>query len=426
MSGIPEPSANAARAPALNLWFWVLAAAGVYFLSFFIWPPLFDLVAVSHYGVWFSDWYAVLASNDALAAGRDVYAGNPLDHYGRPHGYPFWWLYLGKIGLTRADNLWLGATIALAAFATAAARLRPRNFGQAAWYLAIWCSPPFVFALERGNNDLVMFILLAAVVPCVASSRPLAPFIALGVIAFATKLKFYPAVAGVLLFAGEKRREIWWRVVIATTVLGLVAWSLRDDYRTFNFVAPHPKGLLSLGAKVGPDLLGWSEQVTMLFCGGVLLAALFFWWRTDIFAGWSMRAEDHVDWLNFLLGAVLLAGCFFASNNYSYRLIFAVWLAPLLWKLPRDETAPPKVRRLAHWTGVLLVAVLWTTPFIYGLVKYLRPRRAASEVKAVADFLLLAEQPVIWLFFICLLGFLAHFVRERARWLFASAARSAL
>jgi hypothetical protein len=409
----PRSVAEQTRPSRLTLWALLVVMAGGYFAFFFARPDYLGVVGVSHYSVWFSDSYAVLASNDALAAGLDVYAPNPLDHFARRHVYPRWWLYLGKLGLTRADNLWIGATLAALFFAAAAWRLRPQNPRELLWYLAVWCSPPCVFAMERANNDLVIFVLLAAVAPSLLSQNRLGPFVALAVIALATKLKFYPAVAALVLLAGEDRRVVWPRILIAAASLAVVAWSLRQDFRNFAGVAPHPQGLLSLGAMVASDLLGWTKSMTTFLSGSVAIGATVLWLRSGVFAGWSIKPVDRAAWLNFLLGAVLLVGCFFASNSYSYRLIFAVWLAPFLWKLLHDKSAPPKVRQLARVTALLLLFVLWITPVVYGIVKYLGPRLPAVEVKSYADTLLLAEQPLIWAFFLCLLGFLAHFVREQ-------------
>jgi hypothetical protein len=399
-----------------NRWPWLLAAgvAAVY-VAVALRPGLLDLLAIPHLGIWFLDTYALLASCDALASGLDPYVPNPLDHLGRPHGYPSWWLYLGKLGLTRADHVWLGLAVVLAFSAVVAARLRPRSGGEALWYAAIWCSPPVIFALERANNDLVVFVLLAAVVPCVLAAGWGGRLLAILLIVIAAALKFYPLVALLLVIPGADRREIGRNALAAGLAVALVGADLLQELTRFQAVAPHPRGLVSFGATAFAPILEWSGRGPMCLVAAAGVALVAAWWRSRRFDGWLVAAEDQGAWYSFLLGAVLLTGCFFAGLNYTYRFVFALWLAPLLWRLARDPRATGPVRRLATLTAALLVAVLWITPVLYQVIKYLRPRFPQPVVKAWADGLLLAEQPLLWLFFACLLGFLTHFGRGLIR-----------
>ena len=121
-------------------------------------------------------------------------------------------------------------------------------------------------------------------------------------------------------------------------------------------------------------------------------------------------------WWSFVLGATLLTGCFFAGTNFGYRWIFALWLAPLLWRLPCDETAPAGVRRLARWTRGLLVFALWADPALSALLAHLTGRGVpCAPLERWAAIFFACEQPVIWALFACLLAFLTHFVREGLR-----------
>ena len=123
-------------------WCTFVVIPAVYFASFAFYPGLFLIVGVNHYGVWFLDSFAILASNDALARGLDPYGPNALDYFNRPHVYSHWWLGLGKLGLTRADNFWLGLSLVVAFLATVAARLRPREPREVLWYWVVLCSSP--------------------------------------------------------------------------------------------------------------------------------------------------------------------------------------------------------------------------------------------------------------------------------------------
>ena len=112
----------------------------------------------------------------------------------------------------------------------------------------------------------------------------------------------------------------------------------------------------------------------------------------------------------FVLAAAILTTCFFVGQHYAYRWIFAIWLAPFLWWLSRNHNGPQTVRRLARITGGLLLVLMWAeTAFVFAW-----HQAPQDEMLKMSKWVSLAMQPLTWAFFICLLGFLTHFVRESA------------
>jgi hypothetical protein len=357
-------------------WWWLMVAGfGGVLLCFATWPQMFRLGGVNHLGAWFIDLYAILASCDALAAGLDPYLPNPLDVFGRPHVYSHWWLGLGRLGFTRADTPMLGFLLGAAFFVAAVFALRPRRWAEWVGALAVLCSPPVLLALERANNDLVVFVLLAPVVPCLLSPSVAMRLCAVPLILAAAALKVYPLVALALLLAGRDARD--------TRRLG---WAAAGTARWFGLVA-----------------------------GGLIFAG-FVW--ADRFVCWKIAPVDRAAWLSFVLGALLLTGCFFAGTSYAYRWVFALWLVPLLWRLPRDAAVPREVQRWAVATAVLLVIALWTDSTWSAVMGWFSRDSPPEKIMAAADRFFLIEQPVTWALFVCLLGFLAHFLREGVRGLF--------
>jgi len=390
-------------------WCTFVVISAVYFASFAFYPGLFLIVGVNHYGVWFLDSFAILASNDALARGLDPYGPNALDYFNRPHVYSHWWLGLGKLGLTRADNFWLGLSLVVAFLAAVAARLRPREPREVLWYWVVLCSSPVLLAVERANNDLVVFVLLAPVVPCLLHANRWVRLLPVALIAVAAGLKFYPGIAGLVLLAGSDVREVRGRLGIAVVALAVVGINLIPDLAQFSGLAPRANGLMTFGSvhlfeAVGA--FGWRATAlglsTAMAIGGVFV-------RYRVFAGWEIAEADRADWLAFTLGAVLLAGCFFTGTNFGYRWVFALWLAPLLWRLPRDVRAPKSVRRLATLTGALLVWVLWADGIASAMLARFSGTVPAGTLMKWADIFFMLEQPLHWGFFATLLGWLTHF-----------------
>jgi hypothetical protein len=400
-----------ARGP-IRWWIWLGLLTAGFFGIFACFPQLFFALGVAHY-TWFLDTFALLASNDAITRGLDPYAPNPLDYFHRPHVYSHWWLYLRQLGLTRADTFWLGLTLVVSFLLVAWARLRPRGPVQLAWYLAVLCSPPVLLAVDRANNDLVVFLLLTPLVPCLlARSRGLrlaAPFLVMA----AAMLKYYPAAAALVLLGVGDRKELRARLVITVLLLAVAGMSLARDLAGFGPLAPQPEGLLTLGATGLFQELGWKGWAPKALCAALAAAIAGLSWLRRPLDDWEPTSEQQSNWLHFLLGAVLLTGCFFTSMNFGYRWIYLIWLAPLLWELPRDSATPASVRVLARRTGWLMLVILWWSPFCCVIINRLIGVVAPPTIMKLAKYAFLLEQPMDWALFVCLLVFLTHFARRQ-------------
>lgn len=393
-----------------------LVGATLLMLTLLVLRPgsFFDL-GINSYGTWFLDSYAILASNDAQALGLDVYKPNPLDPFHRPHVYSSWWLCLGRLGLTRADTLWVSIVLVGGFVAVSLAILRPRRYSEAAAYAAVLLAPPMLLAINRANNDLVVFILLAILPVCALARsrvvRNLAPFL----IAFATGLKYYPAAAALLLLAGRDRREARARVVIQALLFAVVGISIAGDLRRLPGLMPKTEGLMTFGSTAIPSLLDWRLGPWVVLAGVVGLGIAAALWARQARSSTPDAAAGEADAceLRFVLGAALLCACFWLGMNQSYRWVFAIWLAPWLWREGFEPAAGSR-DRLARVTGVLLLAVLWTDSVIaIGINRFLDkiPPGALSRWIGIPYAI---EQPMTWAFFVCLLALLIRFLRSHS------------
>jgi hypothetical protein len=418
MTGAKSPlplvagSAGGARPPR-RWWLGLVLLVLAYFGTLARFPGLMFALGINHFNAWFVDTFALLASNDAITRGLDPYAANPLDYFQRPHVYSHWWLHLRDLGLTRADATWLGLGLAGSYLLTAMWRLRPRGWCESLWYAAVICSSPVLLALERGNNDLVVFLLLVPLVPCLLSERRTVRLAAACLVAAAAMLKYYPAAACLVLLAGVDRRELRSRLLVALLLMAVAGFSVVGDLAGFGPLAPQPAGLMSFGATGLFTELGWMGWAPKLLCAGVGLAAVVWFWSGRRLRDWEPVPARQSDWLHFVLGAALLTGCFFTSMNFGYRWIFAVWLAPMLWILARDPDTPTPVRRLARGTMGLLLVALWWEPICCIVINALIGTVTGTTIMRLAKWSFLIEQPFDWALFLCLLVFLTHFARRR-------------
>jgi hypothetical protein len=389
-----------------------------YYLAFAVYPGLFDVIGLGHSRGWFLDSYAILASNDALAAGRDAYSYNPLDPLGRPHVYSHWWLNLSALGFTRGNNFVLGSFFVGAFFTAVLGWLRPRSAGEAIWYFCVITAGSIVLGVERANNDLLMLALLMPVVPMLRSDREWVRWGALIPVVVATALKFYPAVGALVLLAGVSRREVIGRGLTVAVLLVLVALDVRGDMERIAPFLPDPQGLVTLGAEQVFIYFGLGKPAAVL-CGvvtGLVAMIAVRPWRW--FEGWAVAERDREKWLVFVLGAALLTGCFFAGSSYGYRLIYCLFLAPFLWRMMGDTEAPVILRRLARVTGGLMIFVLWADSLASAVLSNRMTPANAEHLLKLADGFAIAGEPLVWAFFGCLLCFLAGFGREVWRVLF--------
>lgn len=394
--------------PERHLWLALVAISGGYYAFLYKVPQWIDWLGLKLFQ-WGLDALIVLVASDTARAGGDVYAPMIWDPLQRPLIYSSWWLHAGDLGLTRVDNA-LFSAVQVALFLVAAfAWLRPRTRTELAWFALALCSTPVVYALIRANADLLIFALLAPLVPCVLSSSRWAHLAAALLIAFATGLKYYPAVAGVLLLAIRPEARRWQQIGLCLVALVLVYLSIRADLPKFAAGQPPIGEPFSLGAQHLFGVFGIAKATGKLIgvaCVVVLAAATAL---TPWLRAWRPRAEARSDYLHFILGATILAGCFWVEPSHAYRWIFALWLVPFLMREMRRPEHSRAQRVLIGIPAVLLWPLLFGDT-LFSLVAHAMQRWAHTTPPIGGYTFTLWQQPLAWVFFGVLTMFVTQFV----------------
>ncbi len=322
-----------------------------------LWPSLLGTLGILGYGnTQFLDSYAVLAAVDAVRAGADPHGFNPLDPLLRGHVYSDWWLALRWLGLTRAHNFLIGLTwiagFALTAWATA----RPRRICETFWLAALLLSPPFFLAVERANNDLVIFILLAGCGWPVSSPARWPRWVALGCLGLATGLKYFPAAAALGFLWVRPVRRMPAMFLAALVVVALALVSVWPDINRSRFIIPST--VHAMGAPLWWREFGWADSASalpslLLIVGAALSLAL-----ARVTVG-LLNQGSPTERLRAALGAIVLLTCFISGVNYAYRWIFIIWPAIWLWRQAIDPALAVRARWVAWVACVTIFLCLW-------------------------------------------------------------------
>jgi hypothetical protein len=315
----------------------------------------------------FLDIHAVLAAAQCQRAGIDVYLHNPCDALGRLHVYSPLWLALTPSFLDTTATTAVGLALDLMFILSLAIAIRPVSWGETLVIGLAALSPMTVYALERANCDLVVFLLILAGFVLDAAPRRWR----LGCYMFyltAGLLKYYPLVLLVLL-ARERRRDgfliagLSSAVVIFLVIRGHadLAKALANipalSYFADSFSARNlPFGFVEVVC--GPRL---HIPAALALLSAVLALAIARTRRTFQMLDVAAPDPNLPETQRLLVGALLLTTCFFAGQSVDYRGIYFILVMPGLVRLYRSAGDPAVRRFLARMIAAVLF-VAWEEP----------------------------------------------------------------
>lgn len=319
----------------------------------------------------FVDLQYVLAGIECWNKGSNVYLFNPCDPLGRLYAYSPLWLRMTFLPSQR----WampLGIIIDCI-FLMSLALLPPPTNGKGRFIVLLaTLSPPVVYALERANIDLLIFLAVFAAA-CLWHHRSPFRFLAYATFVFVGMLKFYPFV--LLGLAVRERPRVFVTVAAASGALILLfIWGLhgeliemlpnipRGGYLSDTFGAINLPQVVALTLSNYPGFVSDKLVPTLSSYGlFVFLAALSVIQIVAI----VKRAEFRRDLLGLpsvelgliLSGSAILFGCFFAGESLAYRETFLLLVLPGFLSLGRADDE--RTRKLATQMCCLIIFVLW-------------------------------------------------------------------
>lgn len=333
---------------------------------------LLRIVGVSPFSFPFVDAHALLSAAECQRLGIDVYSVNPCDTLGRPMAYSPLWLSIIPDWLGTTDLNAVGLVVDFVFIASLGAVFRPRSRRDVMLYSLAVFSPVVLFAVERCNCDLIVFLSVVAAA-MLWNGAPRARLAAYGVFLGAALLKYYPIVL-LAFVARERLRRTAVIAFGAVLALLLFGWQYHGQVgpalANIPKLSPFADAFSALNLPYGISILveggaGRDRNLLAMSLMAALITVCLLLVRRHIgrlgalpidCRGWEKRC--------LAFAAALLPICFFAAQNMDYRGVYVLLLVPGLMRLREAAASDLPVRR---WLGLMLAAVyiaLWEPCFL--------------------------------------------------------------
>ena len=388
------------------------------------------------FGVIFGDMHGLLAAWQCHHLGVDVIEADPCDIVHRSFNYSPLWMLASPlrldVGSTNAAGWVCGLLFLLCLFLLPP----PRQARDLPIIVLATFSTMVAFAVERGNPDIVIFmlVLLAGYLALRSSwTRFLAYLIALAV----GLLKYYPITLLVLTFRERVSTFLAVNLAALCCILMFAAVYRSELERSIPlipsgiyfgdmFAAKNlPFGIVQTafaGSDPSSSVSGRSVAfvlyvLMLLSCAANVIRLLK---PVDLRLALSKLTAHESMFL--ALGSVLIVGCFFAGQNVGYRGIFLLLVLPGLLAVARIA-AGESTRAAAKVTSVLVVLLMWGEFFRTNLLFALRSFDAGEDVIQTAWFGFWLARELAWWWTISVLAAAALYLlsqSEIGRW-FSSA-----
>jgi len=287
----------------------------------------------------FADLRNITGGAESYAQGFDPMIKNPGDPWQRRMNYPRVWQSLYLIGINQNHTTYIGIVFILL-FLIGICLILPQasNITIALVMLAA-LSPATLLGIERGNNDLPIFFLVALSVVAIKKS----PILSAAVVLIGFVLKLFPIFGCSVLL--RINRTMFWKYAVSLFVAGVMYLVLTySDNLIIGELSTKSMGL-SYGVNVfwmramSLNLtMGWYARLLSFLT--VLIA---FWYAFTALLRFDFPPEGQCEdkYLDaFRAGAAIYLGTFLLGDNYDYRLMFLILTIPQLvvWTKcsPRD------------------------------------------------------------------------------------------
>ena len=311
-----------------------------YFLisNFIVYPTVAPMI---HNGniYQFADWKVIVGANLCKELGYDVYLNNPCDIWGRKHVYGEILLHLPFVEKFKYFYFEILPIIINYIFIVCILSIfRFKDSSAYFFIILILFSFPVMLAIERANNDILIFIFVVLLAYYKNQAFSLL------VLIVTTITKFYPIVLVIKLFFEKKLKKI---IINLSIFIGLISLIFFYESEQISKIFSN-RAQYTSGGIYDFSLIGTMKfyKATYFFINNKLFSALvfllflgspiFFLFRKIKFflkeKNYSLDYNFFEDRL-FILSSILILICYFSFQNYAYREIFFIGLIPWFLKM---------------------------------------------------------------------------------------------
>lgn len=291
---------------------------------------------------------------------------NPQDPYGRLFNLPSAWKLLFLLGINQSHTSIFAGILAVSFFVGLVLFAGSLN-SNSVFLLAICTfSPPVMLALERGNVDLLIFLLCVLSLVWLEKNQ----ILSLSLLWIAGILKIYPIFGLTCIFYLDKKN---FSRLFMFFMFAFGAYSLLtlDSFRRA-FSNTEVGFDLSYGLGVLPfyvEIVSGSYLYTLIASlASILFVILIVFLVLNLWAlsHYLLVGTDIFHLSAFRLGAGIYIGTFLLGNNWDYRLIFLLFTIPQLIDWGK-QTRVAKYTLVATMISFFYLWIKMFIPFAYFL-----------------------------------------------------------
>jgi hypothetical protein len=353
-----------------------------------------------------------------------------------PMNYSPLWLRLKFLPTDPGWTNWYGMSLVAAFLLSLGVLPRPRRLGDRALVMLATFSCLPVFAMERGNLDLMVFLLAVGAALCLGGTLG-RRILGYSLMLLGGLLKFYPLVLLVLVLRERLAVLAALAFAAAAIIAGTGIVFLDELHRLGPVPGGEPFGNLWGAANLvtgfpvvlhafleavglpGPMIATlsqpWSVSVVVatLLHASTLIVALRLARRDDLRAALTAISDRTYRFL--LIGGVLVVACFFAHQNVGYRGVFLLLILPGLLALSH---VPASGRLRPAFTVAIgsMLCVLWELTTRHLVADMFGGAYDPVEGSLIGYTVWVVQELAWWWLITVLMAILIRFVADSPAW----------
>ena len=284
----------------------------------------------------FPDLHVLLSAIDAHYQGINVFKENPLCYFKIPHVYSNAWFSFHYLGFSDEHRFLIGIVTLFI-------------FGVAVSWLSKWktflfflflCSPAVLLAVERCNNDVILFLMLLLTAKLAFDKNNKSHIIAHLILFFCTALKYYPVAFSFIFLLRNDDLKFKFRNLVVHIVFFFVwiflSW---QNLQLQKHIIPDPGYAWSFG--ISPMLtlfahLTGSKVLSFVFLTFLSLLVIYsastLFNKIDFFCS-DNKSEPCFAQALFVGGTMVLVFCYLVKTSFDHRMIYFAFCFPFFTKL---------------------------------------------------------------------------------------------